>query len=206
MRQRADEDEAGTSGDEPSDAELVCRVQSGDRAAFDFIDARYRHVLGRFLARSARGLEHADEIAQQTLIRAYQMIDQLRSGERLLAWLHRIAYRLLISDTRKRRTVPFSTLESFDVVSQEIDVVSVSIAEESWDSIWQTAKESLSTEEYRVMWLRYREQIALDEIAARMNKNETAVRVQLHRARQKMVTALQATKEKELAKVAMKTR
>ncbi|MGL4943617.1 MAG: RNA polymerase sigma factor [Thermoguttaceae bacterium] len=174
-----------------SDAELVRLAQSGDRDAFDAIDRRYRSVIVRFLSRYARGPEHADELAQQTIVRAYEMIAQIQNGGSILSWLHRIAYRLLVSESRRRRPVTMSAFDTLEVATTLPNILDKWIADESQNRFWNAAKELLSAEEYRVLWWRYRDEMSLDEIASRMDKNEVAVRVQLHRARKKLLPMFQ---------------
>jgi RNA polymerase sigma-70 factor (ECF subfamily) len=77
---------------ERSDAELVELTRRGDRDAFGALVARYQgHVYG--LAYSlADNWAEAQDIAQETFIRAYTNLDQLRDPERFPAWLRRITF------------------------------------------------------------------------------------------------------------------
>ncbi len=165
-----------------SDMELVRRVQAGETEAFDEIDRRYRVPLCRFLSRHTLGPEHAEELGQRTLIRAFEMIDQLRAGEKLAGWLHRIAFRLATAEGR-RRTV--ASLDALDAIEPE--VLEKHDDEETPGRLWQIARERLSDEEYRVLTLRYRDDFSLPKIAELLDKSEGAVRVQLHRARKKLL-------------------
>lgn len=167
-----------------SDALLVRRVQAGEVEVFDEIDRRYRGLLYRFLTRHAKGPEHAEELCQKTLIRAFEMIGQLQSGASLAGWLHRIAFRYAAADGRQRTMVSLSTLEHVEPTVSMPDRLS---GEEERKNLWNVAQSQLSDEEFHILELRYRSNLPLSEIADRIGKKEGAVRVQLHRARKKLL-------------------
>ena len=157
-------------------------MQIGQNEAFNEIDRRYRPVLHRFLTRYTCCDHRAEELVQRTLIRGFEMLGQLESGEKLAGWLHRIAFRLAAAEGRKRSTVSLDTdIEPAVVFADEVQ------QREERAHIWQTAREALSTEEYEILRLRYIEDLDCSTIAARIGKKAGAVRIQLHRARKKLL-------------------
>lgn len=177
--------------DEPTpDAELVRRVLDGDLEAFDEIDRRYREPLCRFLYRYTLGRELAEELCQRTLIRAYEMLRQLESPEKLAGWLHRIAFRMAAAEGRRRKMVSLDATAIYDVAAPG-EPARIEREELSTD-LWQTAERELSAEEFSVLSLRYRDELPLPKIAEKLQKKEGAVRVQLHRARKKLLPLFQA--------------
>ena len=175
-----------------SDAELVCRVQTGRNEAFDEIDRRYRPVLHRFLTRYTFCAHQAEELAQRTLIRGFEMIGQLESGEKLVGWLHRIAFRMVAAEGRKRR---IASLDAEGVVEPVVVFADEVQRREERNNIWRIARNELSAEDCEVLCLRYRDDLDVTAIATRIGKKEGAVRVQLHRARKKLLPLF----EKEFA-------
>jgi len=167
-----------------SDSELVYRVQAGETEAWNEIDRRYRPVLLRFLARYTFCTHQAEELAQQALIRGFEMIGQLESGEKLVGWLHRIASRMAAAEGRKRR---MASLDAEEIAEPAVEFADETQRREERDHIWKIARQELSTEEYEILQLRYREDFDIATIAARIGKKEGAVRVQLHRARKKLL-------------------
>ncbi|MDR0705641.1 MAG: sigma-70 family RNA polymerase sigma factor [Planctomycetaceae bacterium] len=164
-----------------TDSELVDRVRLGETKAFDEIDHRYRETLYRFLLRFTFSTELAEELTQQTLIRAFEMIGQLHSGEKLAGWLHRIAFRMAVAEKRRKKTVTLDGLNEPATYSpNQLDL------EEEKQNLWNLAKQHLSPEELTILLLRYRDDLSLSQIAEQLGKNEGAVRVQLHRARKKL--------------------
>ncbi|HET6426985.1 MAG TPA: sigma-70 family RNA polymerase sigma factor [Phycisphaerae bacterium] len=86
----------------PTDAEIVRRVSSGDTEAFGSLVARHEKLIVS-ICRSMLGDEHdALDAAQDTFVRAYLNIGQLRDAGSLQGWLRRIA-RSVCANRRKRR-------------------------------------------------------------------------------------------------------
>jgi len=77
---------------QPRDQELVRQTRTGDHKAYKELVARYQgHVYG--LAYSLVGdWTDAQDIAQETFIRAYVNIDQLKDPSRFAGWLRRVAF------------------------------------------------------------------------------------------------------------------
>lgn len=86
-----------------SDLELVARVTgSRDQAAFQTLVERHQAAIRGFLRRLVKG-DHgtADDLAQDTFLLAYRKMHTLKSGTKLVSWLHSIAYRQFLQHTRK---------------------------------------------------------------------------------------------------------
>jgi RNA polymerase sigma factor (sigma-70 family) len=85
------------------DAELVARVLAGDdRRAFAELVLRHQSMVRGMLRRLASGdAALADDLAQETFLRAYRSLRNWRGGARLSTWLCAIAYNAWVSQARK---------------------------------------------------------------------------------------------------------
>lgn len=94
-----------------SDAELVARTLAADHGAYKELVGRYQgHVYG--LAYSLVGnWAEAQDIAQETFIRAYSNLDQLRDPARFAAWLRRVAFGVAMDWLRTFRPKIFEQLD-----------------------------------------------------------------------------------------------
>src|SRR5512133_607976 len=94
------------------DAELVRRFNAGDEAAFVEIMNRYREKIFSVALALLRNRADAEEIAQDTFIRAHRGLSRFRGDSSLATWLHRIAVNLARNRYwyffRHRRTEPSS--------------------------------------------------------------------------------------------------
>src|SRR5262245_26560052 len=83
--------------------ELVEQARRGDREAFSVLAAGAVHRLYATARLLLRDTELAEDAAQDTLVRAWRDLPQLRDPERFDAWLHRMLVRACIDIGRKRR-------------------------------------------------------------------------------------------------------
>ncbi|HXC01538.1 MAG TPA: sigma-70 family RNA polymerase sigma factor [Opitutaceae bacterium] len=88
-------DESTSAGQEAvHDAELVRRFNAGDDSAFVAIVNRYRGKMFAIALSHLRNHADAEEIAQDTFIRAHRGLARFRGDSSLATWLHRIAFNL----------------------------------------------------------------------------------------------------------------
>lgn len=178
------------------DVTLVDLVREGNREAFDEIDRRYREKLCRFLARHTRSPEHAEELAQQSLVKAFISIDTLRRQDRLAGWLYQIAFRLALDEARKSRPELLDVDESLELVDRRTETTEPDGSLDS-SNLWKTAEKVLSPDEYSAVWLKYVDGYKVAMIAKIMARTRISVRVLLFRARKKLLPALARLKDEE---------
>lgn len=73
------------------DRELVERARAGERAAFDQLVARYQRRLLRLVLRLLRDQAEAEDVVQETFLRAYRALPRFRGDAAFYTWLYRIA-------------------------------------------------------------------------------------------------------------------
>ena len=89
-----------------TDLELILEFQSGSSPAVDALYERYRRPLYGYVNRQMQGhTSQADDVFQQTWMRAIDNLSTYRDQEKFSAWLMRIAHNLIIDYYRslKRR-------------------------------------------------------------------------------------------------------
>jgi RNA polymerase sigma-70 factor (ECF subfamily) len=86
----------------PTDAELCARVIAvDDRHAFATLVRRHQAAVRALLRRLACGDQAlADDLAQETFLRAYHALPTWRGGGKLVSWLYAIAHRAFLSHAR----------------------------------------------------------------------------------------------------------
>ncbi len=99
------------------DAELVRRFNAGDESAFAEIVEYYRDTMFHIAFRQLRNHADAEEIAQDTFIRAHRSLARFRGDSSLAAWLYRVTLNLTYNRRayffRRRRHVSFSLDAAF---------------------------------------------------------------------------------------------
>lgn len=91
---------------ERSDEDLIQAVAAGERTAFDLLVQRHKVRLYNYLLRLLRDPTEAEEIAQETFVRAYVHAAKYRTVARFSTWLYTIATNLVRNRIRKQRSTP----------------------------------------------------------------------------------------------------
>lgn len=73
------------------DAELVVRVQSGDKSAFDLLVIKYQHKVMKLVSRYIRDSAEVEDVTQEAFIKAYRALANFRGDSAFYTWLYRIA-------------------------------------------------------------------------------------------------------------------
>jgi RNA polymerase sigma-70 factor (ECF subfamily) len=76
---------------EPTDQQLVVRVQKGDKRAFDLLVLKYQYKVHAIVARFIRDNDEVRDVVQEAFIKAYRALPKFRGDSQFYTWLYRIA-------------------------------------------------------------------------------------------------------------------
>ncbi|MCL4691584.1 MAG: RNA polymerase sigma factor [Candidatus Hydrogenedentes bacterium] len=181
-----------TDGDAaPSDEEWVRRAQQGEQAAFDAIVRRYGNAIYRHLYRLMLNREDAEDVAQETFIRAFRYLDRLEDGQSLRAWLYTIATRVGLNAIRSQQRRGKGANVSYNALvetSGEIEEPSGRNAHrgtELRDEV-SSVLATLPPRSALLMQLHYTEGFPIREAAEIVGMSTAAAKVALCRARKEL--------------------
>lgn len=176
-----------------TDEALAGESQAGSLAAFEELVSRHEARLFHFLCQKMASREDARDMAQTTLVTAWQRIDQFRVKAKFATWLYTIARNLVISHHRKHHRARHCELECAgeQLVQTHTPADALSTGEQR-ETLWRVARHNLKNDFYDVLWFKYQENLTIIEIARLMKRSETSVKVTLHRARKALGRALLA--------------
>ena len=167
-----------------SDEELASMARSGSSSALGELGRRYHARLVRHLRGRMRCLQDAEDLAQETFLKASRNLHRYDAARPFEAWVLTIATRLAISDGRTRRES--AGLDEIVVVGGA-DPQSVAARNEAAANLWAAARRELSERQYRAVYLRYDCDKSVAEIAREMKLTQVHVKVLLHRARKRLM-------------------
>lgn len=172
--------------------ELARRSQQGCRDSFAELVERFGVRLLRFLRRQTNSLQDAEDLVQDTFVRAYANIATYRTTYKFSTWLFTIARHLACSRLRRqRRTVHLLEAKAASAEPRE-QLVRKQMSKRLWD-----AAATLTESQYQVLWLKYAEDMPIREIAEVLGKSRVNVKVTLCRARVRLAEKLQNMAAKE---------
>jgi len=181
---------------EPGDeADLIRAAQSGDSAAFTEIVRRYQRAVYRVVYGLTRNASDADDLAQETFVRAYKAIGRFRVGEPFYPWVSRIAVNAAYSLFRSRKRKPETSIEpmleaghQWEAGEDPVEEVARSERVEHMNAAFA----ELSEEHQAVLVLRVVEGLSYDEIAETLHVPPGTVMSRLSRARTELKKRMQA--------------
>ena len=171
-----------------SDEELARRAQAGCTASFEELVRRFQVPLVHFLRRAVRTGE-ADDLAQDTFLRAYENLHRYDSSSRFGTWLFTIGRRLGLNAARRRRTRGEQELPD-GIEAPGPSPSQIAADREHRDRLWQIVAERLTEPEFSAVWLHYVEGMATAEIGHVVGRSRMAVKTMLFRSRKKLIEAL----------------
>lgn len=167
---------------------LVQRAQGGEVEAFAGVLEQFEQRVFHFVLRMLRNAHDAEDVTQDTFVKAWRHLASFRPQNSFSTWLFTIARRTALNHLRARR--PTEELGEHDQVMPE-NPRDAATDREYAESIWNLARR-LKPDQYEVLWLCYGEGFSVNEIARIMNTNSLRVRVLLHRARKRLAEWLTA--------------
>lgn len=172
-----------------SDEELARLTKAGQRTAFEELVRRYQVPVLHFLLRKASNHHEAEDLVQETFVRAFRKIDLYSEMARFRPWLFTIAHRVLLNAHRRQRPQNCETAMQWQVSSRQGPAEQIA-ARDAEEYLWKVAAEQLKPRQFTALWLFYAETMPVKDIAAVLELSETAVKTLLFRARRKLLPHL----------------
>lgn len=175
------------------DSFYIEEVLKGNSSAYAPLVEKYKSMVYTICFKIVRKSEEAEELAQDTFLKAFDKLDKFRGEAKFSTWLYRIAYNAAISMTRKRR-LEVHALDDFvisnyseDDARENLDVVE----HEEQERMLQTALRTLSDDDYLIINLFYLKEMPVNEISSITGLSAANVKVKLHRIRKKLYAKMQ---------------
>jgi RNA polymerase sigma-70 factor (ECF subfamily) len=174
------------TGGPGNEAQLVEEARHGSQSAFGELVRRYERRVVRVITQFVRDEDLAQDLAQETFLRAYQRLDQFDPARRFGPWLFRIGVNLTLDYLRRRKRRGWWSLFT-DASAERSPDPPTADPRQALD-LRQEVEAVLDRipEKYRtVLVLRDLENFSTSEIAAIMNRKEATIRWRLAEARQR---------------------
>ena len=175
-----------------SDVELIRRTLDGDDTAFTQLVRKYQKPVHALAWRKLGDFHTAEEITQDTFLKAYQKLATLKEPQRFSSWLYVIAARLCVAWLRKKRLLTQS-LEETNLVQLEKAAYSGYVIEENQRTFAETQREvvkkllaKLPESERTIITLHYFGEMSSAQIGEFLGVSANTIRSRLRRAQQRL--------------------
>lgn len=182
----------GVSAARSTDAQLVERAQRGDARAFDLLMLKYQHKIASLVGRYVREPDEAQDVVQESFVKAYRALARFRGDSQFYTWLYRIAINTAKNHVVARgRRPPDSDVALEDAEFQdgagalkELDTPESHLAgDELEKAVFETIEE-LPEDLRTALTLREFDGLSYEEIANVMDCPVGTVRSRIFRARE----------------------
>lgn len=187
---RRDPPAADAASIEPRDADedsaTLCRAAGGDEQAWQQLFDRWKKPLLAFFYRSLGSMPEAEDLTLEVFVRLHRASARYEHRAQLATYLFHIARNLLLNERRRRRRKPATLLppDAFDYVAAPGSEETRRMAE--WEEEFQCALIELPETQRTLMLLVHQQELDQPAVASLLGVTENALRVQLHRARQRL--------------------
>jgi RNA polymerase sigma factor (sigma-70 family) len=186
--------------DYKGDIYYIEQILAGNSNVFSHLIDRHKDKAYNLAFRICGNHEEAEELTQDSFLKAYRSLKSFKMKSSFATWLYRIVYNTTISHVRLKKKGVLS-LEDFP--ADAADFIGTSTSEEEADKEYRTslvnfAMQKINEEERGLISLYYYEEMSTDEISEVIGITKSNIKVKLFRARQKMQEIIKKAEKKKL--------
>jgi RNA polymerase sigma-70 factor (ECF subfamily) len=186
---------------EDSDSVAVARVKAGDGDAYRALVERHSRSVFRLAYRMTGNEQDAEDVVQETFLRAYKQLHRYEARASFGTWLYRIASNYSLDLVRSRKRHPQASFEESPSPGEAANIVH-SVASDApgpdrllfGDEVQRTVSatlDQLSQQERTAFVLRHFEGQSIEEIGSSLGLSGNATKHSIFRAVQKLRRALE---------------
>ena len=183
-----------------NDQLYITKVINGDTNAFAYLVDNYKDMIYSLAYKMTKNREEAEEISQDTFIKAYKNLDKFKGDSKFSTWLYRIGYHAALDSIKKNKSHN-NSFEINDITFNQIksvDNILEGIERKERAKIMNHCLEKLPDEERSIIWMFYYDELSLKEIIEVTDLSEANLKVKLHRARKKLLAIVEENVEPEI--------
>ena len=171
-----------------SDALYIERTLNGDDEAFRSLVEKYQDLVFSVVLRIVRNRNDAEEVAQDSFVKAYQKLSTYNGGSKFSTWLYSIAFNTAISRTRKKQmeTQEIEDIgDTLEIATSNQEQLN-SLSHDEQKKYLDEALSNMSEQDASVLSLYYLEEQSVEEVSEITGLSRSNVKVKLHRSRQRL--------------------
>ncbi len=169
---------------EPTDDEILARYRDGDRGAFDELVRLHRPAVVQMVRRYVKNAADAEDVTQQSFVRAYEHLATFRGEASIRSWLFRISIHSALSFLRGQPREEGMEVDDIAAFTSSLDTSKL-VASEVWAQVAALIA-VLPAKQRLVLELRLFHELSFAEVAAIADCTEEAARGNYHLAVKKL--------------------
>jgi len=182
------------------DQHYINLIINGDTNAFTVLVGRYKDLVYTLTLRMLKNREEAEEVSQDTFIKAYKSINRFKGDSKFSTWIYKIAYNTSLDRLKKNRK-HFNDVAIDEFTEHQVKTIDNALSRlenEERNQAIQKCLAKLPSDDAVILTLYYFEDQSLDEISKVIGLTPNNVKVKLFRSRKKLATIMKAQLEPEI--------
>lgn len=176
------------------DQKLIQKAKNGDMNAFEALVKKYQKPVYALCRRMTGEHQSADDLSQETFIKAYVSLEKFKDGMNFFSWIRKIAFNNSLNYLKARkREEPLGIRENIVTENHNRspqELPQEQLLRDGMEAKFKEALEALPLDQKSVFILRVFENLSYKDIAALLNIPQGTVMSRLNRSRQKLKTLL----------------
>jgi len=185
-----------------TDQFFIDKTLQGDTRAFGVLVERHQEMIFTMVLRMLKVREEAEEVAQDTFIKAFESLSNFRGESKFSSWLYRIAYRKALdrirANKRQRTSQLIEAITETEIASIEDGLQYMEQKERT--AIIRECILQLPETEAAVVTLYYFESQSVKEIAVITELSTDNVKIKLYRSRKTLFSLLKGYVQPEITR------
>jgi RNA polymerase sigma factor (sigma-70 family) len=165
------------------DLYYIEKTQSGDAASFAFLVNRYKDMVYSIAIKILRDADEANDIAQDSFIKAYRQIDKFEGKSKFSTWLYTITYRTAVTRLNDKRVETVSMDLEVDEIANDLPDQFDQLQAKQVKHYVKKAIESLPPIDATLVTLYYINDLPIKEIEEITGMSNPNIKIKLFRAR-----------------------
>ncbi|QNM87014.1 sigma-70 family RNA polymerase sigma factor [Polaribacter pectinis] len=183
-----------------NDQLYITKVINGDTNAFAYLVDTYKNLVYSLAYKMTKNREEAEEVSQDTFIKAYKNLKNFKGDSKFSTWLYKITYHACLDNIKKNKKnqntfeineITFNQIKSVDDILQGIE-------RKERAKIMDACLLKLQEDERSLIWMFYYDELSLKEIMEVTQLSEANIKVKLHRARKKLLAIVEENVSPEI--------
>ena len=189
--------------DKDADQLYIDKVLKGDANAFAFLIDKYKNMTYTLAMKIVKNHEDAEEVAQDSFLKAYQKMDTFQGKSKFSTWLYTIVYRNAITKVRKKR-VETSGIDDYVINNHSDDLEfpqMEALKNGEQQKYVRQAINNLPEKDGFLITLYYMNENTIEEIQHITDLTLSNIKVKLFRARKKLNAELSLLLNEEIKSI-----
>ena len=175
-----------------TDDYYIKEILKGDSGMFSPLVEKYSHLAFSLSMKLLNQREDAEEVAQDSFVKAYNSLRSFQSNSTFKTWLFRIVYNTSVSKLRTRRNSEVK-IEDINISDAEIQTTENTIDQlniNERQKYLQAGLGRLNQEDQALLRMYYFDDLSIDEVSLITDLSVSNVKVKIHRSRKKLLQEL----------------